>query len=108
MRRISTSVRIAERTSTRSDFLAIAEQLILPPWRANCRVTRLLITDIPPKLWSRPISGMTRRTVAQCTPPMSERMGLIIRNATSDAPRHTPAVTPNSCVMGADEMNPAA
>lgn len=40
-----------------------AEQLILPAWRTNCRVTRLLITRLPLKVWPQSIPGMPRRTV---------------------------------------------
>src|SRR6185312_14454669 len=41
-------------------------------------------------------------------PPMSDRTGLIIRNAMKDAPRHTAATVPKRSGNGADEMNPAA
>lgn len=51
------------RTSSTSGSVASLEELVLPAWRTNCRITRLLISSIPPKLWPEPIPGMPRRTV---------------------------------------------
>jgi len=38
-------------------------RLILVPWRTNCRVTRLLIENLPQTIWTAPIPGMPRRTI---------------------------------------------
>jgi uncharacterized damage-inducible protein DinB len=37
--------------------------VIVEAWRTNCRVTRLLIGGLPPKIWMEPIPGLPRRTV---------------------------------------------
>ena len=37
--------------------------LILEPWRTNCRITRLLVGSLPPKLWAELVPGLPRRTV---------------------------------------------
>ena len=36
---------------------------LIDAWRTNDRVTRYLIEQLPPKLWSQPIPGMPRKTV---------------------------------------------
>jgi uncharacterized damage-inducible protein DinB len=43
--------------------LAEAGQLVLAPWRTNCRVTRLLVGAIPPSLWEQRVPGMPRKTI---------------------------------------------
>jgi len=40
-----------------------AADLILEPWRTSCRVTRLLVGGLPPKIWAEPLPGLPRRTV---------------------------------------------
>ena len=37
--------------------------LILEPWRTSCRVTRLLVEDLPASLWPMPVPGLPRKTV---------------------------------------------
>lgn len=37
--------------------------LILEPWRTNCRITRLLVSSLPPAIWAEPLPGLPRRTV---------------------------------------------
>jgi len=38
-------------------------ELILEPWRTSCRITRLLVRGLPPKIWAEPLPGLPRRTV---------------------------------------------
>ena len=37
--------------------------LILEPWRTNCRITRLLVGSLPPTIWAEALPGLPRRTV---------------------------------------------
>ena len=37
--------------------------LFVAPWRTNCRVTRLLVANIPPAIWAKPVPGLPRRTI---------------------------------------------
>ena len=37
--------------------------LILEPWRTSCRITRILVGSLPPKIWAEPVPGLPRRTV---------------------------------------------
>lgn len=39
------------------------EDLIVEPWRTNCRITRLLVGSLPPTVWAEPLPGLPRRTV---------------------------------------------
>ena len=39
------------------------DRLILEPWRTNCRVNRLLVQQLPAKIWDENIPGTTRRTM---------------------------------------------
>lgn len=38
-------------------------EALIAAWRTNNRVTTYLIKNLPPKLWSEGVPGMTRRTV---------------------------------------------
>jgi uncharacterized damage-inducible protein DinB len=39
------------------------EELLIAPWRTNCRVTRSLIAHLPPSIWAQSIPGTPRRTI---------------------------------------------
>ncbi|HEX5178256.1 MAG TPA: DinB family protein [Gemmatimonadaceae bacterium] len=39
------------------------DELILEPWRTNCRITRLLVSGLPRAIWEAPLPGLPRRTV---------------------------------------------
>ena len=38
------------------------EDLILPAWRTNARITRLLLAGLPAPMWDRAVPGSPRRT----------------------------------------------
>lgn len=40
-----------------------ADDLLLGPWRTNCRVTRELVSQLPAGIWGLAIPGMPRRTI---------------------------------------------
>ncbi|MGH7646525.1 MAG: DinB family protein [Gemmatimonadaceae bacterium] len=37
--------------------------LIIEPWRTNCRIRRLLVGNLPPEIWGDALPGLPRRTV---------------------------------------------
>jgi uncharacterized damage-inducible protein DinB len=39
------------------------DDLLVGPWRTNCRVTRTLISQLPANIWGQVIPGMPRRTI---------------------------------------------
>jgi len=41
---------------------ASLEELILPAWQTNARVTRLLLANLPARFWDQPVPGAPRRT----------------------------------------------
>jgi len=51
------------RTNSPSAVPVPTADLILEPWRTNCRITRLLVGSLPPKLWAELVPGLPRRTV---------------------------------------------
>lgn len=51
------------RTKSPSTAPVPTADLILEPWRTNCRITRLLVGSLPPAIWSEALPGLPRRTV---------------------------------------------
>jgi uncharacterized damage-inducible protein DinB len=39
------------------------EEVVLPAWETNARVTRLLLAGLRPALWNQPMPGASRRTI---------------------------------------------
>jgi len=56
---IASSVRTPPSTAAS----ALTAQLVLEPWRTNCRVNRALIAHLPADIWAEPIPGMPRKTI---------------------------------------------
>jgi uncharacterized damage-inducible protein DinB len=46
-----------------ADKHGLEVEALISAWRTNNRVTTYLIENLPPKLWSESVPGMTRRTV---------------------------------------------
>jgi uncharacterized damage-inducible protein DinB len=42
---------------------SVSGEIVLAPWRTNCRINRDLIAHIPAAIWAEPIPGMPRRTI---------------------------------------------
>jgi uncharacterized damage-inducible protein DinB len=51
------------RASRPTAVSALTAQLVLAPWRTNCRVNRALIAHLPAAIWAEPIPGMPRKTI---------------------------------------------
>ena len=43
--------------------IALTGDLFLTPWQTSCRVTRSLIANLPPDIWTQCIPGMPRKTI---------------------------------------------
>lgn len=94
-----------ERAPRRSLGAATArslDQLILPAWETNARVTRLLIAHLPAPIWDLAVPGAPRRTARMMAGHIHNARCMWVRTLGKPHGIRVPAVVDRRCVTKAE------